>query len=80
MQALAARVTHFRARDGVRDLSLGRGVEVQLGRGSVDFPQLLALLEERSYQGYLTVERRETSGNALGECAQALEFLGNLFA
>lgn len=80
MQALAARVTHFRARDGVRDLSLGRGVEVQLGRGTVDFPHLLALLEEQGYQGFLTVERRETSGNALGECAQALEFLGNLFA
>lgn len=80
MRALAARVTHFRARDGVRDLALGRGVEVQLGRGSVDFPQLLALLEEQGYQGYLTVERRETSGNALAECGQALEFLDNLFA
>lgn len=80
MRAVAARVSHFRARDGVRDLALGRGVEVQLGRGSVDFPQLLALLEEQAYQGYLTVERRESSGNALLECGQALEYLGNLFS
>jgi sugar phosphate isomerase/epimerase len=79
MRAIASRVSHFRARDGVRDLALGRGVEVQLGRGSVDFPQLLGMLEEQAYAGYLTVERRESSGNALVECGQALEYLSNLF-
>jgi hypothetical protein len=37
------------------------------------------MLEEQAYAGYLTVERRESSGNALVECGQALEYLSNLF-
>jgi len=48
--------------------------------GTVSAKLAFRFLTPFPLQGYLTVERRETSGNALGECAQALEFLSNLFA
>jgi sugar phosphate isomerase/epimerase len=77
VRALGPHVMHVHANDGTRDLSLGRGIEVQLGRGSVEFPELLAVLEEHQYRGYVTVERREAS-DALAEVRQAVEFLRNL--
>lgn len=49
------------ARDGVRDLARGRGIEVPLGRGSAEFPQILGVLEEQQYQGWYIVERTESS-------------------
>ena len=70
---------NFRARDGVRDLSLGRGLEVQLGRGSVDLPGLLGLLEENRYQGYITIER-DSESEPVVQCAQSIEYLDNLFS
>jgi sugar phosphate isomerase/epimerase len=78
MKILGPDVISFRARDAVTDLSQGRGLEVQLGRGSVDWAVLLGTLEEQNYDGYLTVER-ETEENSLQECAQAMEYLTNLF-
>ena len=78
MGHLASNVLHFRARDAVRDLSQGRGLEVQLGRGSVDLPALLGALEEQNYQGYFTIERDEES-EAVLVCGQAVEYLDNLF-
>lgn len=74
---LGPHVMHIHARDGVRDLARGRGVEVQLGRGSVDFPELLGALEEYPYRGYVTLEREPTSDAPL-ELAQGVEFLRNL--
>ena len=79
MQLLAQHVMHFRARDAVHDLSLGRGLEVQLGRGSVDLPALLGKLEEHNYTGYFTIERDELA-DAIIQCSQAVEYLDNLFA
>jgi sugar phosphate isomerase/epimerase len=78
MAALGEDVTSLRARDAVTDLSLGRGVEVELGRGSVDWAALLGTLEEKNYQGYLTVDRRE-SEQAVLDCGHALEYLTHLF-
>lgn len=83
MKALGARVAHFRARDGVRDRSFaGGGAEVQLGRGSVDFPALLAGLEEHAYTGFITVERQlhDDPEKTLRDCVQGLGFLDNLFS
>ncbi len=76
---LGKHVMDFRARDAVTDLSLGRGLEVQLGRGSVDWPRLLGTLEENHYQGFLTVERTSEE-NSLEQCAQAMEYLTHLFS
>ena len=79
LSALAPHVLHVHAKDGVRDLARGRGVEVPLGRGSVDFPELLGRLAEQSYQGYLTVER-ERANDPVQEIGQAVEFLKTLGA
>lgn len=78
MGILGEHVMSLRIRDAVSDLSRGRGVEVQLGRGSVDWPGLLGTLEENDYQGYLTVERNAEEGS-VDQCATAMEFLTNLF-
>jgi sugar phosphate isomerase/epimerase len=78
MKLLGEHVRNFRARDAVTDLSQGRGVEVQLGRGSVEWSTLLGTLEEHHYNGYLTIER-DSEENSVEQCAQAIEFLTNLF-
>jgi len=78
MKALAEHVAHFRARDAVQDLSLGQTSEVQLGRGSVDWSSLLGLLEEKGYQGFLTVQR-DAESNAIEQCGESLEYLDQLF-
>ena len=78
MKLLGEHVMNFRARDAVNDLGAGRTVEVQLGRGSVDMPTLLGILEEKHYNGYVTVERDAESDSVL-QCSQSLEYLSNLF-
>ena len=77
LDALSNHVVHVHAKDGVRDLAQGRGVEVPLGRGTVDFPTLLGKLEERSYRGYFTIER-EHSDNPIADVANAVKYLQNL--
>lgn len=72
--ALGSHIVHVHAKDGVRDLAQGRGVEVPLGQGSCDFPALLAALEECGYRGYFTIER-ENARDPLGEIAAAVEYL-----
>ena len=75
--ALAPHVLHLHATDATRDLALGRGIEVPLGQGSADLPEILALLEEQQYRGYLTIARHDTN-TPLADIRQALEFLRNL--
>ncbi len=77
IRALAEHVLHIHATDATRDLSLGRGIEVPLGRGSAEFPELLAVLEEQQYRGYITIERRDAD-DPVREISQAVEFLRNL--
>lgn len=78
MDHLAGHVFHFRARDGVQDLSRGRGIEVQLGRGSVDFHYLMSALEQHTYNGYFTIERRMAE-DPLTEIADGVTYLKNLW-
>ncbi len=78
MKLLAEQVVNFRARDAVRDFSLGRGVEVELGRGSIDWASLLGALEQKNYSGYITIDR-DAEADPVIQCAQGLEFLTNLF-
>jgi sugar phosphate isomerase/epimerase len=79
MKVLASHVAHVRARDATEDLSQGKRIEVQLGRGSVDWAQLLGLLEEKNYAGYLTVER-DAESDAVVQCEQSLQYLTQLFS
>ncbi len=77
LERLGSRTLHVHAHDGVHDLAQGRGMETPLGRGVVDFPNLLAMLEEQDYQGYLTLER-ESSDNPIFELEQGVQYLRNL--
>jgi sugar phosphate isomerase/epimerase len=77
LTSLVDHVVHVHATDGVRDRAQGRGIETLLGRGSADFPELMAILEERHYSGFFTVERRQPS-EPLAEVRQGVEYLKNL--
>lgn len=65
------------AKDGVRDSARRRGVEVPLGRGSAEFPQILGMLEERQYKGWFVIEREECE-DPVTEIGYAVQFLRNL--
>jgi sugar phosphate isomerase/epimerase len=73
-KALGPHILHVHARDGVRDLARGRGLEVPLGRGTVDFPALLGSLENVGYRGYFTIARDEAE-NPLFEIGEAVKYL-----
>jgi len=77
VSALGPRILHIHAKDGVRDLAQGRGLEVPLGRGTADFPALLGAMEDHQYRGYLTIER-EHSDDPVTEIGQAVQFLQNI--
>lgn len=74
LESLGSHVLHVHAKDGVRDLAIGRGLEVPLGRGSADFPALLGVLEERGYRGYFTIER-STGNDPVEQVGQAVKYL-----
>ena len=77
LEVLAPHVLHVHAKDAVRDVAQGRGLEVPLGRGSVDFPELIAALAEREYRGYFMIER-ERSQFPVFEIGQAVQYLRSL--
>jgi sugar phosphate isomerase/epimerase len=77
IQTVGPHVMHVHAKDGVRDLAQGRGVEVPVGRGSVDFAELIGSLEEHEYRGYYTIER-ENSPDPVFEIGQAVKYLRSL--
>ncbi len=74
LERVGAHVLHVHARDGVRDLAQGRGLEVPLGRGIADFPELLGMLEEHEYRGWFTIERNGADDPET-EIRQAIKFL-----
>ncbi|MFC1757952.1 sugar phosphate isomerase/epimerase family protein, partial [Planctomycetota bacterium] len=74
VNCLAEHVKYVHARDGVQDLAKGRGIEVELGRGTADFPTLLGNLEEAGYRGYFTVDR-DHSRNPIADIAAAVGYL-----
>jgi sugar phosphate isomerase/epimerase len=75
--ALAPYVLHLHATDATRDLAAGRGMEVPLGQGNAELPEILAALEEQQYRGYITVSRHQTTSPRT-DLQQAIQFLRNL--
>jgi sugar phosphate isomerase/epimerase len=74
---LAPHIMHVHATDGVRELARGRGLEVPLGRGSVDFPALLGVLAECGYRGYFTIQR-DNANDPAEEIGSAVKYLRSL--
>ncbi len=72
--ALGQYIAHVHAVDSVRDFSANRNLEVELGRGSADFPALLGSLEEYEYRGWVTIERNG-SAQTVEDFANAVRFL-----
>ncbi len=74
VEQLGPRILHVHARDAVRDRGQGRGLEVELGRGSVELPEVLGALEEQGYRGFVTVAR-DASPDPVGDCGRAITWL-----
>ncbi|MEX0702750.1 MAG: sugar phosphate isomerase/epimerase family protein [Planctomycetales bacterium] len=73
LRELHRAVVHVRVRDAIRDVD-GAGIEVPVGRGEVDWPEVLALVAEMDYRGWVTVDR--TAGDdPAGDVFRAVEFL-----
>lgn len=70
---LGPAIAHVYASDAVRDLAVRSAVTVELGRGSVDWPELLSLLEQHDYHGWTVIRLRE--GGAAEEVENAAAFL-----
>jgi sugar phosphate isomerase/epimerase len=77
VKLLGEHIMHVDARDAVRDLAQGRGLETPLGRGSVDFAEILAVLEEHTYRGFFTIKRQHASDPIL-EVGQAVQYLRSM--
>lgn len=75
-RTLHEHVAHVTLRDAIREVD-GTGVEVALGRGEVEWDELLALFDEADYAGWMTAER--TSGDdPAGDVARAIQYVKNV--
>ena len=77
IEKVRAPILHVHARDGLRDRLAAAGEETPLGRGGVDFPAVLGALEDRTYRGYLTVQRNQAA-DPQREIGYAIQYLRNL--
>lgn len=77
-RAFYDRVLSVQIRDGLRDID-GQGIEVAVGRGEVVWDELLALLEEGSFRGWL-VATRSTGDDRIGDMGRAIRFVRNVAA
>jgi len=77
LRKIAPHVLLVHAKDAVPDRARGRGTEVSLGRGLVEFPEIMATLEEQHYRGSYVIQR-DGSKNFRDEVALAIQFLKNI--
>lgn len=78
VQALGANTLQLHVRDAVRDFAARRAIEVEVGRGSVDWSIILSGLEQHGFHGYATIARTDAKQPRL-EYQQACEYVRNLF-
>ncbi len=76
LETLADYLVHILVRDGVRDID-GGGLEVPVGRGEVEWEEVLALLDEAGYQNWLTLDRTQGDDHA-GDIRRAMQYLRNV--
>ena len=77
MQSLRELVAHVIVRDAIRDGD-GGGTEVAVGRGEVPWDELLFLLQESDYPGWLTVDRTQGQDRA-GDAGRTLKYLQSIY-
>jgi sugar phosphate isomerase/epimerase len=77
VESLGPHVLHVHACDAVRDIASRQALEVELGRGSADIPELLGQLTEFDYRGWVTIEHRD-SPNPIEEIENAVEYLKSI--
>jgi sugar phosphate isomerase/epimerase len=73
LRTLHMHVIHFQARDGLRELD-GGGLETSLGRGEVDWNEMIALVQEIDYRGWVVVNRTQ-GDDRLRDLATGVEYL-----
>lgn len=78
LRTLYQLVTHVVVRDAVREAD-GTGIEVPVGRGEVPWDELLAMLDEAGYHGWLTVERTQGDDKA-ADMGRAIQYLRRVAA
>lgn len=77
LRSLHDRIAHVQIRDALRDLD-GQVREMVVGRGEVDWTEIIPTLQEIEYRGWLTINR--TDGNdRVGDAGRAIEYLQELF-
>lgn len=77
VRELGEYIVHTHAKDAVEKAPEGQRREVPLGEGEVPWPEYLATLAERDYQGYFTIER-ETGDDPASDIIRAKHFLEKL--
>src|SRR4051794_31332154 len=73
-RALHGKIVHAHAKDARASRASQAAQEVPLGHGDIDWMQLLAVLEEVEYRGWLTIER-ETGDDRVADVTAAVGFL-----
>ena len=76
LRKLHAVVSHVQLRDGLRDFS-GGSQEAAVGHGTIDWPEVFALLSEMDYRGWVTAVRTQGDDRP-GDVARAVKFLREL--
>jgi len=66
-------IGHVEIRDAIRDVD-GRGREVPVGEGEIDWNEVVALLNEMSYTGWLNVDRYEGTDRR-GDISRGVSYL-----
>jgi sugar phosphate isomerase/epimerase len=77
LRELHETVAHVQVRDALQDLDGSQ--EVPVGRGEVQWDEVLALLDEMNYAGWLTV-RRTAGDDRIGDAARAVQYVRNVAA
>ena len=76
LRKLHAVVSHVQLRDGLRDFS-GGSQEAAVGHGTIDWPEVFALLCEMDYRGWVTAVRTQGDDRP-GDVARAVKYLREL--
>jgi len=77
VDALTPYVVHTHAKDAVKDPEGGRGKEVPLGEGDVEWPRYVAALQSAGFDGAYVIER-EGGEDRIGDVRRGIEVLRQL--